>query len=124
MKLILTILQQDDSKRVISALNKAGFKVTKLDSSGGFLSVGNSTLLVGVTPDNLNKAISIIESKSKSRNISISSATMPYMYSPAIGYETGSSFEPVDDSIYNTEIKVGGATIFVLNCVDIKNYIH
>jgi uncharacterized protein YaaQ len=117
-------LQQDDSKKVISSLNKAGFRVTKLDSAGGFLSVGNATLLIGVSPDNLNQAISIIESKSKSRSISISSAAMPYMYSPAIGYEVGSNFEPADDSIYNTEIKVGGATIFVLNCVDNNNYIH
>ena len=42
MKLILAIISTDDTKACISALNKASFHVTRLATTGGFLSSGSS----------------------------------------------------------------------------------
>ena len=43
MKLILAIVNNDDSALASSALTEAGFVVTKLSTTGGFLMVGNTT---------------------------------------------------------------------------------
>ena len=47
MKLIFAIVNKDDSGSVSSALTRAGFSVTKLATTGGFLMAGNTTFLVG-----------------------------------------------------------------------------
>ena len=60
MKLILAIVNNDDSARVSSALTESGFGVTKLATSGGFLMVGNTTLLIGTEDHRANRAIDII----------------------------------------------------------------
>ena len=36
MKMIIAIVQDEDSKRVISKLMDAGYRVTKLSTTGGF----------------------------------------------------------------------------------------
>ena len=51
MKLILAIINNDDTAKASAELNHAGFFVTKLSTTGGFLMVGNTTLLIG-TDDN------------------------------------------------------------------------
>ena len=43
MKLVLAIVNNDDSAVVASALTQEGFFVTKLSTTGGFLMVGNAT---------------------------------------------------------------------------------
>ena len=52
MKLIIAIVNNDDSAVVSSSLTKEGFTVTKLSTTGGFLMVGNTTFLIGlkITP--------------------------------------------------------------------------
>ena len=47
MKLILAVVPNDDSIKATSALTKEGFIVTRLATTGGFLMVGNTTLLIG-----------------------------------------------------------------------------
>ncbi len=102
MKLVFAIVHDDDGPKVMDELNRNGFSVTKLCSTGGFLRAGNTTLIVGVTEDKLDDVIRIIKQKSKSRKQTISSTVMPNsmagMYMP-----------------YPVEVVVGGATIFVLN---------
>ena len=49
MKLIMAIIHDEDVGRLITAMNKEGFQVTKLASTGGFLRVGNSTMLMGAS---------------------------------------------------------------------------
>ena len=48
MKLIFAIVNKDDSGSVSSALTRAGFSVTKLATTGGFLMAGNTTFLIDV----------------------------------------------------------------------------
>ena len=49
MKLVFAIVNNEDGNLVMRELNKAGFSVTKMASTGGFLRAGNTTLLVGTT---------------------------------------------------------------------------
>ena len=101
MKMIIAIVQDEDSSRLVSNLMNEGYSVTKLATTGGFLRAGNTTLLMGVNDDKLDGAIKIIEKVCKSRKqIAPSPASMvgmPGSYTP-----------------YPIEVVVGGATIFVL----------
>ena len=101
MKLIIAIVQDEDSSRLTGQLMNDGFGVTKLATTGGFLRAGNTTLLVGVEDDRFQEAMDLIEKVCKSRKqIAPSPASMvgmPGSYTP-----------------YPIEVVVGGATIFVL----------
>lgn len=105
MKLLLAIVSNDDASSVISSLNKKRFQTTKLATTGGFLSKGNTTIILGVEDDKVEEAISIIGEESKSREEVIPNTQ---------GFETA--------EIINTpiKVKVGGATIFVLNVDQFK----
>jgi uncharacterized protein YaaQ len=60
MKLITAIVQNDDANKLISALREHGFSSTKMSSTGGFLSSGNTTVISGVEDDMVDEAIEII----------------------------------------------------------------
>lgn len=100
MKLLLAIVSNDDSNAVSKALNKEKYQVTKLATTGGFLSMGNTTLICGCDDDKVERAIELIGSKSKRRTEIVPSAA-PYNSAEFITM-------PV-------EVTVGGATIFILN---------
>jgi uncharacterized protein YaaQ len=102
MKLVFAIVHDDDGPKVMDELNRGGFSVTKLCSTGGFLKAGNTTLLVGVEEASLDAVIEIIRKKSKSRKQVINSSMTPN--------GMGGMFIP-----YPVEVVVGGATIFVLD---------
>lgn len=105
MKLILAIVSRDDSSTVNAALNKEGFQVTKLSSTGGFLRAGNITLMVGCKDEDVEKAIGIIQEYSKERT---------EMVPANLGYDMGNYMS------FPVEVKVGGATIFVLDVEQFK----
>ena len=104
MKLVLAIVHDEDGPKVMEALNKDGFSVTRLSSSGGFLRAGNTTLVVGVEEEKVDTVVSTIKKTSKSRKQMIDSSTA------ATNNTMGGMFMP-----YPVEVIVGGATIFVLN---------
>ncbi|MBQ4074663.1 MAG: cyclic-di-AMP receptor [Clostridia bacterium] len=101
MKMIIAIVQDEDSSRLISNLMNEGYGVTKLATTGGFLKSGNTTLLMGVDDNRFDGCMAIIEKVCKSRKqISSSPVTMggsAGMYAP-----------------YPIEVTVGGATVFVM----------
>ena len=104
MKLIIAIVQDEDSSKLLSKLMQLGFGVTKLATTGGFLKAGNTTLLLGVDDSRVDEAISAIESVCKSRKqISTASSTM-------VGGMTHGEF-----TAFPIEVTVGGATLFVLS---------
>ncbi len=107
MKMILGILNNDDAPVVIQHLNKAGFFVTRLSTSGGFLRAGNVTILVGVNEDAVQKVIDIIHQYSRSRKQLMPTTT-----------EAGVGFFPT----MPVEVQVGGATIFVLNVENFEKF--
>lgn len=103
MKLVMAIVNKDDSGVVSSALTKKGFSVTKLATTGGFLMSGNTTFLLGVDESRVDEVISIIEKHSKKRSQMVPSTTY--------GTSAYSSFP--------MEVTVGGATVFVM---DVERY--
>ncbi|MCI5938530.1 MAG: cyclic-di-AMP receptor [Bacilli bacterium] len=67
MKLITAIINRKDINSVCNALTKAGFTFTKMNTSGGFLKMGNFELLI-VTDDNkVKKAIETIRNNCSKR---------------------------------------------------------
>jgi uncharacterized protein YaaQ len=60
MKLILTVISDNDNDPVTQALIEAGFRVTRVASTGGFLRRGSSTLMIGVADDKVDAAIKVI----------------------------------------------------------------
>jgi uncharacterized protein YaaQ len=64
MKLIVAILHHTDGEDVLRALTGAGYTVTRVASSGGFLRRGNATLLIGVEAERVPVAIKLIREHS------------------------------------------------------------
>ena len=46
--MVLAILEDFESSNVINTLHKAGYPLTLIDSTGGLLRRGNSTIIAGV----------------------------------------------------------------------------
>lgn len=101
MKLVVAIVQDQDAGSLIADLTDKEFRVTKLASTGGFLKAGNTTLLIGVDDELVEDVTRIIEENCKTREITTSllTVTMP-----------GDTYIP-----YPLEVKVGGATLFILD---------
>lgn len=104
MKLVIAIVQDEDTSRLVNQLMKNGYGVTKLATTGGFLRAGNTTLLIGVNDDRLQCVMNIIEQVCKSRK---QMTTAPSSLG-SMGSMPGMSSYPV-------EVTVGGATVFVLS---------
>ena len=100
MKLIITIVSNDDSSRVQSALTRERFQVTRLATTGGFLLTGNTTLLCGTDDDKVDDVLSIIAECSRQRV-----QMVPSSASFGVGMYTA----------FPVEVTVGGATVFVLD---------
>ena len=67
MKMVLAIINYDDAQDVINNLMKAGFQITKLATTGGFLKAGNVTVLIGLDESKLDECFDIIREHSSSR---------------------------------------------------------
>lgn len=101
MKMIFCIVQDQDSGALIDDLTKSRYRMTKLASTGGFLKAGNTTLLLGVEDEQVEDVIRIIDENCKTRELTTSLMT---------AITPGEAYIP-----YPIEVKVGGATIFVVN---------
>lgn len=102
MKLVLLIVQNEDADNLEHKLIKDGFSTTKLATTGGFLKAGNTTLIVGTGDENVDRLLKIVEENCKER---IETITSPII-------------SPFNTGLYANmpqEIKMGGATVFVLN---------
>jgi uncharacterized protein YaaQ len=107
MELILAIVQDVDSRGVLDALMAAGYRATKISSSGGFLVRGNATILIGVRTEQVDDVLSILREHCHARREFVSPA-MPLSEAAAARHWV----QPL-------EVEVGGATVFVL---DVKRF--
>ena len=105
MKLIIAVVSNEDSHSLSNALTKENFAVTKLATTGGFLKIGNTTMLIGTEEDRVEKCIEIIKEESKQRTELVPSTA---------SYDIGRF------ATFPVEVQVGGATIFV---VDVEKFI-
>lgn len=101
MKLIIAVVQDKDSNRLITTLNKANFQTTKLATTGGFLKEGNTTLMIGCQDEHIDEALNIIKENCSQRE------QMVAPVSPMGGSTDSYMPNPV-------KVEVGGATVFVL----------
>jgi len=102
MKLIYSIVNNDDSHPVSNALTQSGFSVTKLASTGGFLMSGNTTFLVCSDDEKVDEVIEIIKDNSRKRKQFVPAATAASYGGEGGGYAG-----------FPVEVSVGGATVFV-----------
>ena len=60
MKLVILILGDGEADEIASKLIEAGFRLTRLASSGGFLRRGNTTLLLGMPAEKVEEALGLV----------------------------------------------------------------
>ncbi len=97
MKLITAVISKKDSEEVCQALAEGGFYFTKMATSGGFLSSGNTTLLIGTEADKVSDAVGIIRSHCSKRVETVNN-----------------TMQLASRAVSNlSEVVVGGATVFV-----------
>ena len=110
MKMIIAVVQDEDAYDLIDELTEKRYGVTKLSTTGGFLKVGNTTLLIGVDDDKVEGVLDIIKNICKKRDELVMPPT-----SATFNGDTGVYVQ------YPTNIKVGGATVFV---IDVDKFIR
>lgn len=67
MKLIVAIVQAYDTDPLLRNVTGAGFSVTRIQSIGGFLRAGNSTVFMGVEDGRVQECLELIRQSSRSR---------------------------------------------------------
>lgn len=101
MKLVIAVVQDKDSNRLLNALVKDDFRATKLASTGGFLKAGNTTFLIGVEDEKIPQLLDIVKENCQTREQLVAPV------SPLGG--NAESYVP-----YPVEVQVGGATVFIV----------
>ena len=103
MKLIIAIVNDEDSLDLIDALTEEHFRVTKLATTGGFVKSGNTTVMIGIEGEKIQSVIDIIKDVCKQRK--------EMMFTPT----TLGGNENAYMQQYPVQVNVGGATVFVLD---------
>lgn len=106
MKLIIAIVQKDDSNRLQRAFIENNVRATKLSTTGGFLSEGNTTFLIGIEDEKVQDVLDIIKEKSQAREGFIQPNPL------STGLEMN---QPV-------KVTIGGATCFVVSVDEFKRF--
>jgi len=101
MKLVIAVVQGQDADALLHALREAAFRLTIVDSVGGFLRERNATILIGVDDRRLDELWRVITATCHTRVDFITP------YTPALGPGDMYLSQPV-------EVQVGGATVWVL----------
>lgn len=103
MKLVIAIVEDEDSIDLIDVLIEGEYRVTKLATTGGFLKSGNTTLMVGVEEEKVKGVIDIIKDVCKKRKEILAAPT------------TLNGGEGAYIQQYPIHVSVGGATVFVID---------
>ena len=99
MQLIVTIVDDRDVDKVVSALTKERIGVTCVSSTGGLFVPGNSTLLIGVDEQLVPVVTQVITEMAAPRQTFV-----PFDFPPSSGIAGGFA-----------EVPVGGYMSFVMN---------
>ncbi|MFD2761382.1 cyclic-di-AMP receptor [Lentibacillus juripiscarius] len=101
MKLVIAVVQDKDTNRLVDALGEENFKITKLATTGGFLKEGNTTLMIGCEDQYVDQALDVIRDNCSKRE------QMVAPISPMGGNADSYIPKPV-------KVEVGGATVFIM----------
>jgi uncharacterized protein YaaQ len=102
MKAVVAVVQGQDTIKLGNALRQKGIPFTTIDSTGGFLRERNSTFMLGMADDQLQKVLDVISANCHTRSEYVSS--YPSAFDPAEFYMP----RPI-------EVQVGGASVWVLD---------
>ncbi len=102
MKLIIAIVQDEDTSALTDVLVAARHRFTKVSTTGSFLRTGNSSFLIGVEDATVPAVMGLLRRSCRRRT------QIAVPYSPAL--EPGLLYMPE-----NFEVEVGGAVVFVAN---------
>lgn len=103
MKLVICVVHNRDKGKITEELIRAGFKFTVVNSTGGFLREGNTTLMIGIEESERTTLMELIAQNCMAREQVVN--VMPVEAAPAAGAILSS---PV-------KVPVGGAVVFVLD---------
>ena len=67
MKLIMSIVNNEDSRPLINALMRQGYRATVISTTGGFLREGNATIFVGTGDEKVEEVLVIIRENCHTR---------------------------------------------------------
>ena len=101
MKLVFAVVQDYDASQLLDAITKSGFRATQIASTGGFLRVGNTTLMIGVDDAQLVRVLRLISENCRERSETVQ---------PEIIGDIHDWYPPE-----LVEVVVGGGNVFVLN---------
>lgn len=104
MKLIIGIVNNDDAKVLLPKLTENGYSATTLNTTGGFLRTGNTTLLIGTESSEIPKIRDIFVKYCNRRS--------------AVKPSTEALGKNIRDDYVTEEVTVGGATLFVIDVND------
>lgn len=100
-RLVVAIVNPEDAGPLADRLIGEGFRLTRLDSAGGFLRRGNATLLLGIPAARLQDLLASIQAECKTRVV--------------LAYDLFAQSTPDMLPAVPIEVQVGGATVFVLD---------
>jgi uncharacterized protein YaaQ len=100
MKLVFAIVQDYDANELLKEITAAGFRATRIASTGGFLRVGNTTLMIGVEDYEERKVVRIIDQNCRQRTETVQPDIVGDFH----------EWYPAE----MVEVVVGGATVFVV----------
>ncbi|MDQ6872912.1 MAG: cyclic-di-AMP receptor [Gemmatimonadota bacterium] len=101
MKLVIAIVHGEDAGALVDALTDKEYRVTRLQSTGGFLKQSNASIMVGVEEAQVDDVLAVIRETCHARQQYIN--PMPPIMEP------GEFYMP-----YPVEVSFGGATVFVI----------
>lgn len=114
-KLVIAVIDNQDSEDTVEALNSAGFYVTVLNTTGGFLRKKNATLLVGTQASLVKNVLTVLREHAGHRQETV------YTSASLTG---GSGRLPGMGVMHAQPLKrdIGGATVFVLDLEQLEKY--
>ena len=101
MKLVIAIVNEEDSPNLLDRLGRRGYSATITGTRGGFLRIGNATIFCGVQDEQVEDVLTVFRESCTSR-VQYVTPLPPIM-------EPGEMQIPTP-----VEKQVGGATIFVV----------
>ena len=109
MKLVMSIVSNEDARPLINSLMRRGHRATMISTTGGFLREGNATIFIGTEDKTLEEVLGVIRDNCHTHTQYVN--PLP----PVI--EPGEMYLPTP-----VEVEVGGATVFVINVDRFEKY--
>jgi uncharacterized protein YaaQ len=95
--LLVAVVQDNDADRVVTALNAAGHRSTRIPSVGGFLGTRNTTMVLGIEEAEEREVVAIFERECSGREVEVPLVVLDRLR-----------------DAFPRVVRYGGATIFVV----------